>query len=173
MRTSSAGHTTNGSHMGSLPELVLERQRDQIAEASARHRILAREQPVIGVHAELVAPRHRLGDEIAAHLAGDARGDRRREEESDVGSVARARSLDRGGHTDAPARLHKGAHVLGPCALVEVHGEEPASLVIEQRGRHPSRAGRSDARSPLYRRRRRRPGSGILRTSPSGAHRRL
>src|SRR6202022_4515577 len=28
--------------------------------------------------------------------------------------------------------LHKGAHVLGPCALVEVHGEEPASLVIEE-----------------------------------------
>ena len=35
---------------------VLERQRDEVSEAAARHRVLARKQPIVGVHAELVPP---------------------------------------------------------------------------------------------------------------------
>ena len=78
-------------------------------------------------------PRHGLGDEIAAHLAREARCDRDGEEEPDVCAIARARSLDSSGQTDAPARLNERADILDPRALVEVDREEPASLVVEER----------------------------------------
>ena len=74
---------------------VLERQRDQVAESAAWHGVLVREEPVVRLHAELVAPGHRLGDQVAAHLAGDAGGDGRREEEPDVGAVARTANARR------------------------------------------------------------------------------
>ena len=53
---------------------VLQRQRDEVSESTARHRVLARKEPIVGFHAELVPPRHGLGDQVAAHLA---RGSRR------------------------------------------------------------------------------------------------
>ena len=111
---------------------MLERQRDQVAEATPRHRVLTGEQAIVGIHAQLVTPRHGLGDEIAAHLASHARRHGRREEEPDVGAVAGARFLHRGGQADAPARLDERAHVVRPGALVEVGREEPAGLVIEE-----------------------------------------
>jgi hypothetical protein len=51
------------------PWPVLQRQRDEIAESTARHRVLARKEPVVGVHAELVPLRHGFGDQVTAHLA--------------------------------------------------------------------------------------------------------
>ena len=80
-----------------LARLVLERQGDEVAEAAARHGVLVREEPVVRLHAELVAPRHRLGDEVAAHPPRDVRGDRRREEEPDVRAVPGTRALHRRG----------------------------------------------------------------------------
>ena len=72
---------------------VLKRQRDQVAEASSRHRVLAREQSVVGVHAQLVTPGHGLRDEIAAHPPGDHGRDRLQEEEPDMSAVPRATRL--------------------------------------------------------------------------------
>lgn len=123
----------NEDRVPCLPRFVLERQRDQVPETASRHRVLTREETVVRLHAQLVPARHRFGDEIAAHLARDVRRHRRRKEEPDVGAVARSRSLHRGGKTDAPARLDERAYVVRPCALVEVHGEEPAGFVFEER----------------------------------------
>ena len=71
-----------------LPWSVLERQGDQVSEATARHRVLVGKQPVIRVHAKLVSVGHRLGDEVATHLASRRRRDGGRKEKPDMRSVA-------------------------------------------------------------------------------------
>ena len=111
---------------------MLERERDEVAEAPAGHGVLVGEEPVIGAHTELVAPLHGLGEEVASHLPGRASRDRGAEEEPDVGAVPGAGALHGGGKPHAPAGLPEGGHVLGPGSLVEIHRQEPAGLVPEQ-----------------------------------------
>ena len=73
-----------------LPRSVLERQRNQVSEASPRHGVLAGKQPIVRVHAKLVSAGHRLGDEVATHLASRRCRDGGRKEKPDVRSIARA-----------------------------------------------------------------------------------
>lgn len=101
---------------------VLERQRDEVAEAAPRQRILAWEEPVVGVHAQLVAPGHGLGDQVTAHPPRAHGRNRLREEEPDVGAVPRTRSLHGGRKTNPPASRNEREHIVVPGALVEVHG---------------------------------------------------
>lgn len=112
---------------------VLERQRDEVAEAAPRQRVLAWEEPVVGVHAQLVAPGHGLGDQVTAHPPRAHGRNRLREEEPDVGAVPRTRSLHGGRKTNPPASRHEREHIVAPGALVEVDGEEPAGLVLQKR----------------------------------------
>ena len=112
---------------------VLERQGDEVAEAAPRHGVLVGEEAIVGGHGKLVPPGHGLGDEKATHLAGGARRHRSVEEEPDVCSVARPGALDREVDTLSPACFDEGAHVLPPLCLVEVHGEKPASLILQHR----------------------------------------
>lgn len=69
---------------------VLERQRDEVAEAPARHRVLIGEQAVVGAERDLMTPGHRLGEEEAAHPPSDGRSHWGVEEEPRVRAVARA-----------------------------------------------------------------------------------
>jgi hypothetical protein len=50
-----------------------------------------------------------------------------------MGAITRARSLDRRTTPHPTTRLDEGTYVLDPCALVEVHSEEPAGLIREER----------------------------------------
>jgi hypothetical protein len=50
----------------------------------------AREEPVVRIHAELVALCHRLGDEMAAHLPRHRRGDGLGKEDPHIRAVAGA-----------------------------------------------------------------------------------
>jgi hypothetical protein len=50
-----------------------------------------------------------------------------------MGAIARARSLDCRWNSHTPTCLNEGANVLDPCALVEVHREEPAGLIRKER----------------------------------------
>ena len=65
---------------------------------------------------ELVPPRHGLGDEVATHLARVLAGTGAEKKNHDVGTVARARSLDRRGQPHATTGLGERAtssiHVL-------------------------------------------------------------
>src|SRR5439155_9325105 len=63
-----------------LARAVLERERDEVAESAARKGVLVWEESIVRLHAQLVAAGHRLGDQIAAHLAGRGRRDDRSEE---------------------------------------------------------------------------------------------
>jgi len=70
-----------------LARAALEWERDEIAEPATRKGVLVWEESIVRLHAQLVTVGHRLGDQIAAHLASRGRRDRRREEEPDVGAV--------------------------------------------------------------------------------------
>ena len=115
-----------------LPRLPLEGKGDEVPEAAPGHRVLVREEPVVGLHPKPGAARHRLGEEEAADLPGDRGEHRFLEEEPRVRAVARARAFDRGGESDGAARLREREDVVGPGALVEVDGEQVAALVAQE-----------------------------------------
>ena len=95
-------------------------------------RVLVGEEAVVRSHAQLVAATHRLGDEIRAQLACRCRGHGCREEEPDMGAVARARSLDGGRETMRLTGLREGGHVCGPRHLVKIRGEEPTGVIGQE-----------------------------------------
>jgi hypothetical protein len=113
--------------------LELERKRDQVADPAPRQRVLAGEETVVRVQAQRGAARQRLGEEVATHRARCARRNRSREEEPHVAAVSRSRSFDGNGQPGTAARFDEGQHIVGPGVLVEVDGQEPARLVIEER----------------------------------------
>jgi hypothetical protein len=49
-----------------LPRRLLERQSDEVSEPAVRHRVLTREQPVVGIEADLVATLNRGCQQRAA-----------------------------------------------------------------------------------------------------------
>ena len=116
-----------------LARLVLEWKGDEVPETTARHRVLVREKAIVGFHAELVAPCHSLRDEIAAHSPGDARGNRRAEEEPHVGAIPRSRALDGAWNAQAPTGLEERPDIPLPGCLIEVDRQEPARLIFEER----------------------------------------
>ena len=114
-----------------LARAVLEWESNEVPEAAPGHGVLAREEPIVRCHAELMSPGHRLRDQMAAHLPREDRWDGGREEEPHVSSLAGAGALDGPGQTSAAAGRDERRHVLHPRALVEVGRQEPAALVVE------------------------------------------
>ena len=116
-----------------LHRLSLERQGDEVSEAPARHRVLVREEPVVGLHPDLVAATHGLGEKVGAHPPGHARGDGSREEKPHVGTFTGARPFHRRIRTGGTAGFDEGGGVLPPRGPVEVGRQESAGLVLEHR----------------------------------------
>jgi hypothetical protein len=54
----------------SASRLVLRRERDEVAEATGRHRVLIREEAVVRGHVEVVSTRHGPCQEEARHAPG-------------------------------------------------------------------------------------------------------
>jgi hypothetical protein len=50
-----------------------------------------------------------------------------------MGAITGARTLDCRWNPYTPTCLNEGANIFNPCALVEVHREEPAGLIREER----------------------------------------
>ena len=119
--------------IAALAGLVLERQGDQVAEPSAGQHVLVGEEPVVGRHRELVTARHRLGDEVATHPACGCGGHGCGEEEPDVRTVPRSRTLDGRRKPKCSRGLDEGSDVVSPRLLVEVGRQEPACVVLEER----------------------------------------
>jgi len=112
----------------------LERQGNQVSEATAWHGVLAGKEPVVRIHAKLVSAGHCLGDDVAAHLAS---GRRRRsgltkKNQTCAPLPERERSIARGS-PQSTARLHERTYVVHPRALVEVDCQEPAGFVDQHR----------------------------------------
>ena len=114
-----------------LARLTLKRKRDQIPEPAFGHGVLVREETVVRLHRELVSAGHGVRDQEAAHLSRHLRRHRSREEEPGVGAVSGTGALHGYRNSVSLARLAEGRHVFLPALVVEVHGEEPARLVLE------------------------------------------
>ena len=122
----------NEDAVASLSRAALKRERDQVAKAAFWHRVLAREEAIVGVQAKLMAPFHSAGENDAAKLA---RGDRWTctiKEDPDVATASRAGTLQSRRHIQLPACIHERVRIFLPGSLVEIHGEKPAGFVRQQ-----------------------------------------
>ncbi|MFN7924867.1 MAG: hypothetical protein U0Q16_32510 [Bryobacteraceae bacterium] len=111
----------------------LERQRDEIPETALGHGVLIREEPIIGIKAELVTALHRLGEQQRSQGARETSGNGPLEENPNVCPVSGTRAFNRRGYAEGGARVAKSSRIVFPCFLVEVHGEEPAGFIEQQR----------------------------------------
>ena len=70
-----------------LPRVTLQWQRDQVAKATARHRVLARKQAIVGLEANLRPPVHRPRQQERPETARVRGRDGLGEEQPDVAAV--------------------------------------------------------------------------------------
>src|SRR6266511_1423820 len=82
-----------------------------------------------------MAPRHRLGEEVAGHLPRRARGDLSGKEEPRGRALPGPRAFDRHRHAEISARLGEGTRIVGAAALVEDSRGQPAR-VVDTKGVH-------------------------------------
>ena len=112
---------------------LLQRQGDQVAEPSLRHRVLIGKETIVGIQSN-VGPRvHRLRKDVRSKPSGQGRWNGCLEEEPDMRSSAGARAFDSGWKIQAPAGLEKSRNIVAPPRFVEINSEEEAGLVLQQR----------------------------------------
>ena len=80
-----------------------------------------------------MALRHRLRDEVTAHLASHAGGDGGAEKEPNVGPFARAGPFHSERHFLGPTRVGQGCDIIAPTSFVKIHGKKRAGFVLQHR----------------------------------------
>src|SRR5580692_11790984 len=104
---------------------VLKRQRNQIAEAADRHRVLAWEEPVVRIKTNIGTTIHRCGEEKRTEASGISRWNRLGEKNPGVSPIAGARSFYGDTNAFCPRRITERGDILLPGFLIEISGEEP------------------------------------------------
>lgn len=94
---------------------------------------MAREQAVVGREAEFRPALHGFSEDVGAEFSRERGRDGIGEEKPDVPALAGPRAFESGGDFQGFAGFHHRPHVVLPRLLVEIHGEEIAGLVGEQR----------------------------------------
>lgn len=115
-----------------LTWMLLQWQRDQVAEAAFGHRILIGKQPVIRFEFELASAGAGMADDGGAESARITSGNGAGEENPGVGAVARSRYFKRSRNTQLTTRLEECLGILSPFGLVEIGGEKMAGVVGQQ-----------------------------------------
>jgi hypothetical protein len=64
-----------------FPWPLLQRQRDQVAESSVRHRVLIRKESIVRIQTEIRSAFHRLGENVRSEAPGQRGRNRLREKE--------------------------------------------------------------------------------------------
>src|SRR5262245_29952381 len=115
--------------IAALARPSLQREHNEIAEAAARHRVLARKQPVVGLEADLRpavhGPRQQHRCEAACLEGRDGVG----KEQPDVTAVAGARALECGWNSELSTRGKECECVARPTLVVEVDSKKAAGVV--------------------------------------------
>ena len=111
----------------------LQWQGDQITQTAPRQVILAGEQSVVGREAEVRRAIERSCDHERAQAPSLDCGDRLRQEQPSVRSLARARTLDGDRQIVLPADCDEGMNIPLPISLVEVRGQERTLVIGQQR----------------------------------------
>ena len=112
---------------------MLQRQRDEIAKPTFRHRVLAWKETVVRIEAKLVTPLHCPGEDGCAKFSREAGGQRRIKENPNVTTASRARPFKGGGNVPFGAGLKKCPHVILPGRFVEIGSQKPARFIGQQR----------------------------------------
>ena len=107
-----------------LARMLLQRQGNQIAKAALGHRVLIREQAVVGRKLKLAGARTGVADDGRTHTTRIARRYRTGEEHPGVRALAGAGYLQRRRHAQFGARLAEGLGILAPISLIEIDGQE-------------------------------------------------
>src|SRR5262249_60010808 len=93
--------------VASFPRPRLKGERDQVSKATLWHRVLAREETIIGIQPELVASFHGARQNGAAKLTRGDRWNCALEKDPDVAAPSRSRSFQRRRHLHFPAGVHE------------------------------------------------------------------
>ena len=116
-----------------LAASALQRQRDQVPEPFLRQEVLVRKQPVVAREVELSAPAHRVAQKQRPKPPRGSGRHRHREEDPDMPAGTGTTPLQQCRHTLLGARLDQRGRVELPGSAVEITGQEPAGVVLEQR----------------------------------------
>ena len=96
---------------------MLQRQRDEIAEAPFRHGVLTRKETVVRIEAELVTPFHCPGENGGSKFSCQAGGHRSFKENPDVSAATGTQPFSKGGgNVPVSAGLKECPHVI--CQVV-------------------------------------------------------
>ena len=113
--------------------VLLQRQRDQVAEAALGHRVLVGKQAVVGRQLQLPSARAGVADDGRAQAAGIASRHPPSEKHPGVRALAGARNLQRRRHAQLVTGLDERTGILSPLGLVEIDCQEIAGVVLQQR----------------------------------------
>lgn len=114
-----------------VARLLLQRERNQIAESSPRQRVLIRKKPVVGVQADLRVLFHGFGQQVRSELSGERGWNRLFEEQPHVPATTGAGPLERSRNIHPAAGLEEGRSIFAPILLVKVDREEETRLILE------------------------------------------
>jgi hypothetical protein len=110
---------------------LLQRQGNQIAETTLRHRALIGKEPVVGIELQLPGARACVADDRRAQAACVARRDLASEEDPRMGTMTGARDFKRNRYAQLLAGHCEGPGIVLPLGLVEVDREEVAGVVLQ------------------------------------------
>lgn len=95
-----------------LTSRLLQRKGDQVAEASLRHRVLIRKQPVVGVQTHMVSPLHGFRQHMRGEPTGERGGQRLVEEQPKMSAISGSGPLHGSGKDQPAAGFETGCCVL-------------------------------------------------------------
>lgn len=127
------GRLDRGTAWCACRTLALQRQGDQVPEASLGQEVLGGEEPVVTAEVKLDSRRHGLAQQGRSEGPGATRRDEAVEEHPHVAAVARAGSFQCCGHPVGLACVEVGECVQGPRFLVEVTHQQRAGVTAQQR----------------------------------------
>src|SRR5581483_5619279 len=103
-----------------LTRLLLQWQRDQIAKAALRHRVLIRKQAIVGIQIQLPRSSTGVADDGCAEASRITRRNGDREEHPDVSTIAGPRDFQSARDSELSARLDECPRIIAPLRFVEV-----------------------------------------------------
>lgn len=119
--------------VAALTRLLLQGQRDQVAESTLGQRVLIRKEAVVRIEADVGPALHRFRKNQRAELSRQCSREGLFEEEPHVRAGSRARTFQSARQIHMAAGRDKSGRVLPPALLVEIGGEEETRLVLEHR----------------------------------------
>ena len=106
--------------MAAVPRPLLQGQRNEVTKSALRQCVLVREQPVVGIQADVRPSFHGLCEEMRPEPSGQRRWNGLLEEEPDMPTSPRSRPLQGGLDFEPSAHCEEGCGVVLPIGFIEI-----------------------------------------------------